>query len=441
MAPEPGLIRRAILTPLAASRGLDYEMEFMAPGSSEAAQAYGFVSCGAELLLGFTYAEGFPSKDRRATKRGVKWVLEGTSGEGAQLAAVLLAQAMALDLEIAVRRSGNEESADLQRGFRELIQRVYPLSGQDLEHLESLNLYHRIMETHEVPERVRALPPTGYVWALVDPSHEAYPDPDADEHLVETHTIFANSYLRSMANLYAIELIVGEKRYAELEPKLLTPASIDYEILVQQQSELVQWVSVAEQWRKHAERVLAADPEPEPLNDEIAEYLRRRTAAMLLQPKAPVGDEAGQAIQDYAYGVTNSEADWNLLTDAELIGYWLRRSEEELNDHGVITGDMVNALAQPPHSDPKETLTIAAMQVLSDMTDESPPTLFSRDQHAWEALRSWAQDRVFKNSLKRSTRGLEKDEPTQVNASGVDVAFHFGYALRAVETTMYGEDE
>jgi hypothetical protein len=437
VAPEPGLIRRAILTPLAASRGLDYEMEFMAPGSSEAAQAYGFVSCGAELLLGFTYAEGFPSKDRRATKRGVKWVLGGVSGEGAQLAAVLLAQAMALDLEIALRRSGNEESADLQRGFRELIQRVYPLSGQDLEHLESLNLYHRIMETHEVPERVRALPPTGYVWALVDPSHEAYPDPDADEHLVETHTIFANSYLRSMANLYAIELIVGEKRYAELEPKLLTPASIDYEILVQQQSELVQWVSVAEQWRKHAERVLAADPEPEPLSDEIAEYLRRRTAAMLFQPKAPLTEEAGQAIQDYAYGVTNREVDWHVLTDAALTGYWLRRSEEELTDHLYIGGELWQALEQYTDADPKGLLLAAGLRARQDHV----PKLFSRDLDSWQALRTWAQDRTFSRSSERRTIGMETDVPPQISAEEAGDAFEFGYALRAAETTLYGEDD
>jgi hypothetical protein len=450
VAPEPGLIRRAILTPLAVSRGLDYEMEFMVPGSSEDAQAYGFVSCGADLLLDFTYDEGFPSQDRRTTKRGVKWVLEGVSGEGGQRAAIYLAQAFALGMEWAMKWAGNDESAKLQQGFRQLIQRRFPLGDDDLTHLGELDVLHRIMETHEVPDAIRArlgvtVPLTGYVWMLVDPnptrSQTGSTNPDDDEWLVDTHKNTAPAYLRSAANLHAIEMVVGGERYAKLAPKLLTPASMDYERLVQEAGQLAHWVSVAEEWHKHAERVVVTDPEPEPLDDEVAEYLRRRTSAMLFQPKAPVGEEAAQAIQAYAYGVTDREVDWNVLTDAELIGYWLRRSEEELNDHGVIVDGVVNALAQPPHSDPKETLIIAATKVMSDMADESPPSLFSRDEGAWEALRSWAQDRALNNSSERRTRGLEKDEPTQVSASGADVAFHFGYALRAVEAAIYGEDD
>src|ERR1700689_5432962 len=132
---------------------------------------------------------------------------------------------------------------------------------------------------------------------------------------------------------------------------------------------------------------------------------------MVFQPKAPVSEDAGQAIQEYAYSVTNREADWNVLTDAALTGYWLRRSGEELSDHNEGGGDIVNPRAQPPHSDPKDTLMIAALQVVGDMADESPPSLFSRDQGAWEALRSWAQNRAINNSSERRKRGLEKDEP------------------------------
>ena len=437
MAPAPGLIRRAILTPLAASRGLDYELESMAPGTSEAAQAYGFVSCGAELLLGLTYAEGFPSKDRRATKRGVKWVIQGATGTGAQTAAVLLAQAMALELEIVMRRVGDNNSADLHRGFRELIQRLYPLSGRDLEHVESLDKYHRVMDTHEVPDEGRALSPTGYVWALVDPSHDAHADPDADEDLVESHTRFADAYLRSTAELYAIELVVGEKRYAELEPKLLMPLSMDYERLIQQHSELVQWVSVGKSWQEHGKRVLAADAEPEPLGDEIAEYLRRRTTIMLSQPKEPLGEDAAQALQAFAYGASDSEAGWNLLTDAELIGYWLRRSEEDLAEHNVLNREACNALAQRADPDTGGPLFAPAQSA----AQEHLPGVFSRDEDSWLALRSWACDHALSKSDGRREHGMEQGERTQANAEGTGAAFDFGYAVRAVEAALYGEDD
>jgi hypothetical protein len=148
--PEPWLMRRLILMPLAGSHGLDYETEAMAPGSSEVAQAYGFVSCGADLLVPMCYIEGFPSADRRTTKRGVKWVRDGiiksaepslaVTGEAlrvlpgaqaaqAQVAAVFLAQAMALNFEMMIRRVGDEYSENLHRSFRELIQR----DAQDLD--------------------------------------------------------------------------------------------------------------------------------------------------------------------------------------------------------------------------------------------------------------------------------------------------------------------
>ncbi len=439
VAPEPGLIQRAVLTPLAASRGLDYELEFLAPGASEAGQAYGFVSCGAELLLLLTYAEGFPSKDRRATKRGVKWVVRGTTSEGAQTAAVMLAQAMALQFELLTRREGDEHSEGVHRSFRELIQRVYPLGDEALERQQEFASEYRVMETHEVPRDVQVgvRMGTGYHVALRDPEFSEYENVDEDEHLVEVQKRYADGYLRSMANLYAIELIVGEKRYAELEPKLLTPASIDYERLAQQQSELVQWVSVGKAWHKHGERVLTADREPEPLGDEIAEYLRRRTTIMLAQPKEPLGDDAAQALQAYAQSASDSEAGWNLLTDAELTGYWLRRSEEDLNEHGVLSRDAIAELVQRADPDTGGPLFVVAEAVARDHL----PGLFSRDESSWSALRSWACEDARGRSDGRREHGMEQGEATAANVQGVGAAFDFGYAVRAVESALYGEDD
>lgn len=72
MAPNRALIRRAVLTHPATTKGLDYEMEMLAPSSTEEGHAYGFASCGADLLLALTHTEEFPSNYRQTTKRGVK---------------------------------------------------------------------------------------------------------------------------------------------------------------------------------------------------------------------------------------------------------------------------------------------------------------------------------------------------------------------------------
>jgi hypothetical protein len=105
VASRYALVRRGVLTPLATAKGLDYDTETLASSSTEEGQALGFVACGADLLLGLTDADGFPSKDRRTIKRDTKWVMKGAPGEGGQLAAIFLAQAMALSMELLQRRA------------------------------------------------------------------------------------------------------------------------------------------------------------------------------------------------------------------------------------------------------------------------------------------------------------------------------------------------
>jgi hypothetical protein len=257
-------VRGLILVPLARSRGLDYETEGLTPGSSEDAHAYGFVSCGADVLLYLCFVEGFPSADRRTAKRGVKWVFDGIfNSRGqiaeAQTAAIFLAQAIALNFEMMSRRSEDRHSENLQRSFRELIQRVYRLDERALERQQELTAEYRVMETHEVPREVQigVRMGTGYHRALMDENFSEHENVDDDKHLVEIQEHYALGFLRSMANLYAIELLVGDDKLKKLEPKLLRPGEASVEMLKQQFADHTVWQSAAEDWRKHAERVIS----------------------------------------------------------------------------------------------------------------------------------------------------------------------------------------
>ena len=423
---------------MAAAKGLDYDMEVLAPSSTEEGQAFGFVACGADLLLGLTYADGFPSTDRRTVKRGTKWVVMGAAGEGGQLAAIFLAQAMALSMELLQRRAGDELSAREHHEFRDLIQRVYPLPAHALEQLGGLDEEYRVMDTHEVSERVRKglSMGTGYHMALMNPGFSEFENVDDDKGLVESQERYADAFLCSTANLYAIEMVIGDERYARLAPKLLTWNSGGYEQLAQRMADQALWSSLAENWQQQALRILTSEPAEPPPADEIAGYLRRRTTELLANSDGQMADRVADLVQKHAYARASSEADWNCVTDAAITGYLLRRAEEELVEHSVISGAEAEQLRLAAHSDAKDTIDAGARHL-----GERLPIFFSRGESSWQSLQSWAQRQSLDRSRERQEQAIERQEPLQISGEDCDQAFDYGYALRAVETTIYGEDE
>ena len=152
MGIHPEILWRAVVAPLADAKGLSVDEEAMAPGSTSSARAYGFVAIGAELVVSLCDPDLFPSTDRRTKRRGTKWLGEGIlAGRGGR-AAIYLAQAFALGMEWLQKLAGDEYSSAMQRQFRELIQRQYPLDESELASFDQLGAMYRMMETHEVPD-------------------------------------------------------------------------------------------------------------------------------------------------------------------------------------------------------------------------------------------------------------------------------------------------
>ncbi|HST55276.1 MAG TPA: hypothetical protein VLJ42_05195 [Solirubrobacteraceae bacterium] len=56
----------------------------------------------------------------------------------------------------------------------------------------------------------------------MDPDFSEFENVDDDANLAEIQERAAAGFLRSAANLYAIEMTIGQERYEKLVPKLVT---------------------------------------------------------------------------------------------------------------------------------------------------------------------------------------------------------------------------
>jgi hypothetical protein len=438
MGVDPVILKRAVVTPLASAKGLSVEEEAMAAGSTSTAGAYGFVAIGADLVVSLCDPDLFPSTDRRTKRRGTKWLGEGIlAGRGGR-AAIYLAQAFALGMEWLQKLAGDEYSSAMQRQFRELIQRQYPLDESELASFDQLGAMYRMMETHEVPDGWSVLEDTGYIAVLRDPNYfeGGPPNPDDDERLVETHKNTAGTYLRSTARLDAMKMTLGDGRYDKLEDKLMTPKSMSAYRLELDLNIQAGWGDLGERWRSHAEMVLvpAVDADAEPLPSDLANYLRRRTMSLLLQPRSSIGDVAEVAIERYVSDYPTGEPSWSLMTDGVITGYCLRRGEEELEDHYLLNAAMRASLAATAATEPNRAMQDGLHEVVADVQ-----SIYSGDAESWLALRDWAGRETVARSVGRRELDMEAGE-TDLTEADAARAFDFGYGVRVVEMAIYGEE-
>jgi hypothetical protein len=276
------------------------------------------------------------------------------------------------------------------------------------------------------------------MWALQDPSRlaEGISDPDEDRDLVESHENTAGNYLRRMAHLDAVRMILGDERFEQVEDKLLHPTDLSYERLTRDTGDQAVWAHVAERWHSLGSLALIApvDPDAPPLPSDLANYLRKRTMTLLVQPKSAIGDVAQVVVERYASGHAADEASWNLLTDGVITGYCLRRGEEELSDHYVLDDGLRTSLVATAKTEPNRAVeegVSAALPVIH--------TLFSGDRESWDALRAWAGQETVTRSVERRNAGIESGDE-ELTHSDAARAFDFGYVVRAVETAIYGEE-
>jgi hypothetical protein len=439
-SPKPAELRRQLLEPLASQAGVDYDMETLRPGNSPAQLAYGFVSCGADLLLGYSYADGVPSLSRGTRRRVAKAVAGGFASTNARHAAVLLAQALGTYLYEVLHRAGHDTDAHHHLRFRGLVQEHFPLPEELVERLESARAEYRTFETHEVRREIRVgiEGGTGYHMALLDPAFLDGRDPDSDERMVEAQQRYAGVFLRGQARLTAIELTIGPAVYASVSDHLLAPGRLlGAESFVHEASEQALWSNVADDWREHAQRAvgnaLPAGQERLPsLDDPIAMALADAVAQLLDDgPAEPVDTRSREALGHFADDMTDAEVDWNAAVDALVTGYYLRYVEREIVEFKLLDPDTAANLRDWNTREPDLALAGGAVTVA-----DSLPRAFASGPEIWEQLRDWAAEQTLARSWARHHAGTDNGDGPSLTVDDCARAFALGYGVRFAEETL-----
>ena len=170
-----------------------------------------------------------------------------------------LTQALATFLAENTRAAGHRTDAEISLQLRDLIQEFYPLDDAMLERLEECRTEYRTRETYEVQPDVSEGPqsPSGYHLALLDPAFLGGMHPEEDPDMVAAQQRHASKYFRGMANLVAIELVLGQKRFAAVEENLFPAVGTSYAALGYDLAGLTWWVDVAKEWQGFAHLALA----------------------------------------------------------------------------------------------------------------------------------------------------------------------------------------
>ena len=145
---EYGRLVRSLMTPLAERYGLDYGVEILAfydgidkaagyaeqrgytgpPGTSDAAVAFALVFRGAALLGGYHEPTDMPTTSRRVAKRVSRWMKHSYRTDAGREAAILLAQALGIQLSRVNAINGYTREAETHLKLVDLVQQHYVLA-------------------------------------------------------------------------------------------------------------------------------------------------------------------------------------------------------------------------------------------------------------------------------------------------------------------------
>jgi hypothetical protein len=423
--PYPKL-KRQLLGPLAAEKGVSYDYAMLDPGTGPEQHAFHFVACGADILGMFVYKESFPSTDRKTSRRGAKLMRKRFGGDGARRAAIFLAHALASLLYEAVALAGRSDEAKAHLGFRDLIQEHYPLDASTLDLIGRCRAEYRVMEDRQVREEilVGAELGTGYHLAL-----QRGENPDNDPKLVEIQTFYAARYLRSMAGIYAIRLAIGEEAFASIEGQLLLPGSSEPETLASGLGDARWWTDVAD---SYVQAALDPTPPAPSLDDPTAQSLRERVEDLLDQGgDRPLPAEVVPAANGLVIEFVDNEVDFNLAFDALITGYWLREAEMEGDDWNTF--DVQNARKFADWSSEDAVGAVAGGAIV---VSDSLPEPFAAHESTWEGLSGWAVKEALDRSWGRHELKMEGGSGPTLSEREVEDAFRLGYGLAFSQTAI-----
>jgi hypothetical protein len=431
--PKPlkyGKDRRALLSPLAARHGLDYDTEEVFPGARPVQTALQLVGCGADLLSGLRYPDQIPTTNRKVGKSTAKLVARRFGEDQGRRAAIFLAQAFAVSYVELMTRAGEPASARIHQQLRDRIQRFFPLDGPDQQALLGLRAEYKVMEDHDIAGR---FPATGYYMALSDPTFSDAETVDDDPRLVEAQEMYASRYLRLEAERHAMAICLGDEDWSAAEQDLFTPYWPGYEILEYDLKDKSWWTGVAERWSRVGGIALGMEEVAlRPMRTRTASDLRALALELLKSPEGPMPEASQRAAGTFAAELGAARpVDEGVALEAIIVGYEIRHAETRLCNYNHFDLGWLSRLREVQDSEPGLGITAAgaALEVASTM-----PNAFSADATIWNELRTWAIDHVIQRAWQMHALGTEggADAP-EIADEALATAVEQGYGLRFAE--------
>lgn len=423
-------LQEKLLAPLAESVGLHYYTEVLSPSPGLEQNAFHFATCGATLLAQLADPESFPSEDQRTSRKGAKAVARAYAGEGGRRASIFLAHALACFIYETQLQGGHRASAEAHLGFRDTIQRVFPLAEEDLALVELCRAEHEVMRTR-VPNRnaLLGIGGTRFHLALQDP--DQWGDPD-DPETIEAQRRYANGYLPSMANLYAIEMVIGKTMFADIEAELSRPDGAGMGALKVQLQSFGSWGLLVEEWTRYAGIALGpVSSERQVFEDPLSQTLQERT----LQRFGALLDEAwlpepalAEAIRRFATDTAGNQEDWLLALECIYFGYFLRNTECDTTDWNSFDQDYSEHLARISQEDPVRALATGASTAVKSL-----PGVFGPSEVVWHEVRDWACQEALERAKTREELGRETRNEPPMPVERCREAFDYGYGLGLAE--------
>jgi hypothetical protein len=350
-----------------------------------------------------------------------------------------LAQALGtLMAELSVR-AGGDEDARLHRDFVALIQSHYPLAAEHLEALEFCRAEYLTFTTHEVRREIKGGVElgTGYHRALLNPDFLDGRHPDEDKQMTEIQESYAGRFLRTMASRHALQMTLGVDEWAKQEPDVRRPGMISFESMTAEMGDAAVWKQVADDWLRFGNIAAGRHgPEQAPLAHPTAQALRERIDQLLTEPEGRMARLTGETASKLAHSMAEGEIDWYVITDALIMGYYLRRAEAERGRHNELDADTTAKIKQLHRDDSETGLAAGALTVA-----ESLPAGFAYPPEVWYELSDWASSEAIQRAFARQAMGIEGGGEPTVDEEACAKAFGCGYGLGFCEPLVVRPDE
>ena len=203
----------------AVAYGIDPDGDYMRQGNSPAEEAFQLIKCGLEMLLHVS-EHAFPTLDKRARKKGPKWIREAVLYSGDR-GSMLLAHAMSgLMAKMDGRLTGDEPpelTAERHQKLHDNVKSFYPVKKAQ-GYIDGCMREFEVMETHEPRPIVTegSQPANEYSQALMRGEN-----PDEDPELVAMQRDYARDYFIDRAIYVAVRHSLSPNDEQILEDKLV----------------------------------------------------------------------------------------------------------------------------------------------------------------------------------------------------------------------------